>query len=58
MKDSSSKCSECLHLWSYSPDMSSPYGELACKKGHWEGAEDPGDLDKPIECEDYNEQNE
>jgi len=38
--------------------MSSPYGELACKKGHWEGAEDPGDLDKPIECEDYTEQNE
>ena len=49
-------CNNCAHFWSYLPDSSSPYGELACAKGHWEGLEDPSDLYKLIECEDFDEQ--
>jgi len=51
----SNTCENCKHLWSYSPDMSSPYGELSCTKGHWDGIEDPSDLSEPIDCEDHNE---
>ncbi len=56
MKSTSSKCcSDCECLWSYSPDQSSPYGELSCTKGHWDGVEDPSTLSDPVECGDYRE---
>ena len=51
-------CNNCAHFWSYSPDASSPYGELSCTKGHWDGVEDTSELYELIECEDYDEQNE
>jgi len=50
-------CDNCTFLWVYSPDYSSPYGELSCTKGHWDGVEDPSTLEEPIECEDYSERN-
>lgn len=56
--DNRVSCNNCAHLWTYSPDMSSPYGEISCKKGHWDGVEDPNDLYKLINCEDFHEQNE
>lgn len=51
-------CENCKNLWTYSPDQSSPYGEISCGKGHWDGVEDPSTLSEPIDCEDYHERNE
>jgi len=46
-------CEKCTHLWIYSPDASSPYGEISCGKGYWDGVEDPNDLLEPLECVDW-----
>ena len=51
-------CENCKNLWTYSPDQSSPYGEISCGKGHLDGVEDPSTLSEPIDCEDYRERNE
>ena len=56
--DNRVSCNNCKHLWHYSPDMSSPYGELSCKKGHWDGVEDPKEIYNLIECEDFDGQDE
>jgi len=54
----SNTCEKCKNLWIYSPDQSSPYGEISCGKGHWDGVEDPSELLEPINCEDYHERDE
>lgn len=58
-----SKCDNCRHIWAYAPDLSSPYGEYRCTKGHWEagpnGAHnmpddlEVGNIDPWSDCKDY-----
>lgn len=47
------KCSECKFLWQYAPDLTSPYGEVACLKGKWDSLNFYDDLDDEIECDEY-----
>ena len=53
----SKTCSDCVFLWYHSPDMTQPYPEFACTKGHWEDLSPDPDyqtiLSEETDCNDF-----
>lgn len=46
-------CENCQFLWYFPGDITQPYPELACTKGHWDGVEDTDILLEETNCEDH-----
>jgi hypothetical protein len=49
-------CINCDYFYSRSPDISQPYPEFACIKGHWDGiasSEEYDELFEEIDCKDF-----
>ena len=46
-------CSNCQFFWFLPGDITQPYPEFACTKGHWDGVEDQDSLLDEIDCEDH-----
>jgi hypothetical protein len=46
-------CRICDHYKITHPTSDSPYTNIYCNKGHWEGIEDFSDLEVPINCKDF-----
>ena len=53
--ESNKTCSTCVFFWHHSPDITQPYPEFACTKGHWDGIR-PDELyllDEERDCNDF-----
>lgn len=46
-------CESCSSLWFFSGDITQPYPEFCCTKGHWDAIENPDTLLDIIDCNDY-----
>lgn len=49
-------CNNCLFFWYLPGDITQPYPEFACTKGHWDGVASQEDQDALMEetnCKDH-----
>lgn len=56
MSDIVKCCLDCAHFYSRAADLSQPYPEFTCTKGHWEGIscqEDMDELSSETDCIDF-----